>query len=223
MRTFQLVGSVVLGLVAMQAQADILTFDEIAPTAAIQTEVTSGGFVISSEHFHTVGPGRLYNNFSNNGTTTLSYESNRGQAFLISRTDGAAFDLMSLDAGEFYNTTHPDNASSLVDRPNANLIEITGYLVGGSTISTILNLDGLSDGPDGVNDFQHFVIPSFFTNLTAILLTGYTSNGGPGGIAVDNLEYALTRTSVPEPSGLALLGIGLLGIAAARRKHRTQA
>lgn len=45
--------------------------------------------------------------------------------------------------------------------------------------------------------------------------------GGSGGIEIDHLQYGMLATStVPEPATVALLGAGLVGIAAAARRRR---
>ena len=48
--------------------------------------------------------------------------------------------------------------------------------------------DGVRDGIGGVPDFEHFVLPPTFVNLTSVVFTGLRSTGD-GGLAIDNIEY----------------------------------
>lgn len=202
-----------LGLMAgTSANATILTFDDIPGTENIQTSLTYEGFSFSSTHFHTFGCGHVgYETSAFNNSTHLGYESGRGSPIVMSRSDGEAFSLVSLDASEFYAVNNPD-------RPNADILDITGYLLGGGTVSYQLRLDGLVDGIFGpLEDFEHFSLPDLFTNVTSIVFTGLRLNGSSGGINIDNLEV-LDRVSVPEPATLGLFGMGLLGLGFARRR-----
>jgi PEP-CTERM motif len=203
-----------LGLMATgNANAIILTFDSVPSTDTITTSVQFEDFNFTSAHFHTYGCGHMvYDLITFNGTTHLGYEAGRGSPITMARADGQAFSLLSLDASEFYAVLVPD-------RPNANSLQITGYLEGGETVSHTLQLDGLVDGPYGpLTDFQHFVLPDLFINVTSIAFTGLQLNGVLGGVAIDNLEVA-DRVSVPEPTTLALLGIGLISMGMSRRRR----
>lgn len=199
------------------AQATILTFDEIPGTENIQNHLDYQGFTFTSSHMHFYGCGHAgYEDIAFNGTTKIGYEGDRGSPITMSRQDGGAFNLLSLDVAEFFaNGLYPD-------KPNADFLTITGTLLGGGLVSYNLFLDGINDGPFGtLADFQHFVLPNLFSNVTSLLFTGLRLDGvTSGGVSLDNLEVTDSSTvSVPEPGSLGLLGISLLGLAAARRRR----
>lgn len=88
-----------------------------------------------------------------------------------------------------------------------------GVLAGGGIISQTVTLDGISDGIGPLDDFETFTFDGRWNRLTMFSIVPKASYLGPG---LDNL---VIRT-VPEPSTLALLGIGLFGMGLARRNKK---
>jgi hypothetical protein len=173
------------------AEAQVITFDEMAPRDAtiLGTVVCADatGFRFFSDHFHLIG-GNFLTDFSSNGTSYIGYESGRGFPITMERVGGGTFALYSIDAAEFYSPSSPD-------RPNAEMLTITGVQQGGGTVSYTLNLDGIHDGPGGVPDFEHFVLPGTFVNLTSVVFTGLRAGNLAGGVGIDNIEY---QAAAPE-------------------------
>ncbi len=172
-------------VVVSQADAQVLTFDEInPPDNAIRTSLSCGetdGFLFTSPHFHAVGT-VTNTQFSSDGTTHIGYESARGYPITMSRVGAGTFSLLSMDVGEFYNT-------DVFGHPDANKVLVTGIMRGGQTVSHIVTLDGIHDGVGGEIDFEHFVLPGTFVDLTTVIFTGLLDDGSDGGLALDNLEY----------------------------------
>lgn len=192
------VGPLVVGFVltlGVSADAQVITFDELSPPdipiLGSVVCVDGTGFRFDSDHFHLIG-GTVLQDFSSNGTSHIGYESGRGFPITLQRVGGGTFSLFSLDAGEFYAV--PGN-----ERPDAETLTIVGFQQGGGTVSHTVNIDGIHDGPGGVPDYQHFVFPSTFVNLTSVVFTGLRAGNAPGGIALDNLEYQLASPEVLAP------------------------
>jgi hypothetical protein len=190
------VGFLVVGFVltlGARADAQVLSFDELSPTdiPILGSVVCANGtgFRFHSDHFHLVG-GTVTQDFSSNGTSHIGYESGRGFPITMERVGGGTFSLHSLDAGEFYAV--PGN-----ERPDAETITIVGHQPGGTMVSHTITLDGIHDGAGGVADYQHFVLPATFVNLTSVVFTGLRAGNLSGGIALDNFQYTLPSPETP--------------------------
>ena len=70
----------------------------------------------------------------------------------------------------------------------------------------------------GFNDFNtpNLVDLTGFNDVSSIRIHSVTD---PGGLGWDNFQFDVTSTPVPEPSNLALLGLGLAGLSMSRRKR----
>lgn len=116
---------------------------------------------------------------------------------VMTRADGRPFDLVSFDFSGF----PIDNEVSFI------VIAQPGDVV------AAFSPDGLVDGPGGVQDFETFILPSGFTNITNATWV-HTGDGTVAGVfAVDNIV-------VPGPATLSLLVFAVLGVTRRRRRPR---
>lgn len=163
-------------------------------------DLNSGGYFFdtSENESHRVNADP---NSADSGSTYLLFHSVVGNNTLtMSQIGGGTFRLNSALLAEGRSPA----SGSLSD--NATSVLVTGNLFGGGTISTTIILDGIVDGPGGVADFQLATFNPGWDNLTSVVFDGVGGNDGRMGI--DNIIV-----NVPEPSSLALVGIGILACA----------
>ena len=60
---------------------------------------------------------------------------------------------------------------------------------------------------------------NFLNGMNGIAWVAFGTQGGLGGIYADNLTYRFTPASVPLPAAGGMLGIGVLALAALRRRR----
>ncbi len=123
----------------------------------------------------------------------------------LTHSTGQAFALKSLDAAESFSGLSTFWAPHLV---------LTGEVVDGATTEASFDLDLINDGPGGSADFQTFLLPPTFANLTALTIAG-GGNQGRNDFSIDNLRL----TTVPEPSSLVLCSLGVFGMCRAFRLY----
>lgn len=184
------------------AQATTLSFDRdsisffssVDEQGYTATTLGTNGYQAAIANTYFCGPA-----CPDNGST---YILAHGAGIKLASSSGNAFSLTGFDGAEAHG-----QASGLWARG----IMVTGYLAGGGTVSQSFALDWLQDGPGAGIDFQAFTL-SGFDNLSYVT---FTNNGGGSFFSLDNIK----ANDVPEPASLALLGLGLAGLGAARRKR----
>lgn len=90
-----------------------------------------------------------------------------------------------------------------------------GVAPGGGTVTLLTpNEVQIAFAPANVGPFGPF---SFSFNSTAMSGTSVTPSFNPSGVTLTNFSFGLTQNVIPEPSSMALLGIGVTGFLAFRR------
>jgi hypothetical protein len=212
---------------AASAQAGTVTadFEGLTSTFVVQPSVVSQGY-----HFAASGGSDLAV-IANGGPTICSpLCSDDGTAVLIFGTPpGTGINPASVGplvitgsqpftlSGFDYAELQPTGSSV-----NATFLRVTGFLTGGGTLSRIVGLDGINDGPGGVADFQTvaFDAPFAASDFTSVQIRGMANADRVGGFELDNVVLAGERGGVPEPTSWALMIVGFGGVGAILRRRR---
>lgn len=134
--------------------------------------------------------------------TALGYE------FRATGNDGH-FHENFMGPGLFYMHTNFFNTTSnswVFSATSNSLFDVSSFTLQSGNLNWVTNLGTSGSTSVGINNVNLFGINS----LTFTLQTG----GGSG----DMDTFVVNASAVPEPTTVALLGLGLLGVAASRRK-----
>lgn len=220
-----------LSLLAPAAYAATITFDDVEGG-------TSSGYTTLSDPFYVEnywvtsngvslgagiglgldGPdGSNLDRFSNNGTKSLSFAGFSNFAF----TDNESLTFEPAFTGYFHfnsiEIAEVFKDGDFADSYNATELTFTGVKRNGQRVSEVFNLDGVSDGPGGNNDFETFVPTENFEDLVSLTIAPDRRNTrNYGYFLLDNMDV----TNVPVPAALPLMAVGLGGLGLVGRSRR---
>ena len=193
-------GCGLLALGSVQAQAAVIDFEDLGVAPGTQFEppdgatTTSGGFDFIHGPLSTINdlhfPRAPHGNAVGSSTELLAHEN-----VIMTRNGGGTFSLSSFLWG-----------SSFVESLS---FSVEGTLFGGGTISQTFFPD------QDESSLESFVFNAGFVNLVSAKWTHIS--GSQGLQNIDDIAVDETA-AVPEPTTLTLLGFGLAGLAARRRK-----
>lgn len=210
------IASAVLACCAFSANATVIDFNNLAGSAApnggqsgsytyITSSFSLNGYTFNPSYYTQYWIGTAYSPSDSyfqpyNGTDyLLAYD------VTITRDTNQPFSLSGLDLA-----TWDGWYAQYYQAPSIQLI---GTHAGGAQDSATFAITNFNQSQLTGNDFTHFAPGAAFSNLTSLRIV---SNSGSY-FTLDNLDIG---NNVPEPGSLALLGLGIAGIAAARRRKQ---
>jgi PEP-CTERM motif-containing protein len=186
------------------ARAGVVDFENYG-TTTFASSISSGGFtfapatgtlfVIRDVDVSGCSPSCASNGTNWMGSVRVGGTPASTQPVRMTESAGSAFLLLGFDMSELFT----DNATTT--------LRVVFNPIVGSSFSFDFSLDGVNDSIGGSADFQTVVLPALWatTPLSSVDFTGLTATGGSGDVSLDNLQ----AQAIPEPTTLALLGLGL--------------
>ncbi len=180
----------VLGLFVISPVHAIVVDFETLPIGSFSGETSESGYTISHEGVSPasalaaiVGGGPTNCGPPCASNTTNSLGGFNASAFVVTSDAGTPFSLFAFDAAETFSGEPTTWADTVV---------VVGELFGGGQIMLGFALDGINDAFGGQDDFQPFLLPSTFADLTSVRFVG---DGGfsplNNGFMLDNLGLSV--------------------------------
>ena len=203
-----------LVLILPAADAETVTFEDVPiysqggfsnggnfSSAGFQFELASSGGVVIDDGGY-CNPQCPYNG------SHYVLSPRQGGYLQMSAAGGAEFALDQFDAtGSFgYAGFVPDD------------IKVTGQLAGGATVTETFRVDPLPPNTFNTLHFQTFKFDPTFQHLIGVRFESEGASSAAG-FSIDNIA----AVSVPEPSSLALMLLGLAGVVCSRRPKSSKA
>lgn len=173
-----------------------VTFDDLMSAGnPLVTVLDTHGYRFTGA-FRTIDtPGGIF--VSNGSAVYLAQPAGR-PGITVSRADGGPFGLYEFEAAGLI-------ASPAAGSSNAQQVSLIARQAGGTML-------GASFGFDRRAGFSHVTVPSSWSNLQFVTLSGLTAAGMPGGLALDDIGVGTRPDSpVPEPGTLVLFVTTALG------------
>jgi hypothetical protein len=171
------------------------------------------------------------------GAVTINFDSLPGASTVTNQFAEATFSapfggVTVFTSASFFGTSAPNficSSSCVVDIDiaftdpvnNLNFLALGDNDAGTTALVDVFDGSGLlatvNVVTDGVVNLPHMVDLSAFANVTAIKIRDITDSAGLG---FDDFNFDVgNNVATPEPASMALFGLGLLGLSAARRRR----